>query len=137
MKELHEGPIGGHFVTELTHKKILDVEYWWPTMFIDLHDYCRSCDACQQTKGLAIQSLAKLMTSLPKEQFMKWAFDFMGPIKPIRRYIGKKYIFITTDYVTKWVEGRTLRINIATITKKFLYECILTKFECPLIIVTN
>jgi len=73
----------------------------------------------------------------PKEQSMKWAFDFMGPIKPIRRYIGNKYIFVTTNYVTKWVEGRALRINIATITTKFMYECILTKFGHLSIIVTN
>jgi len=68
---------------------------------------------------------------------MKWAFDFMGPIKPIRRYIGNKYIFVTTNYATKWVKARALKINIATITAKFLYECILTKFGCPLTIVTN
>jgi hypothetical protein len=35
------------------------------------------------------------------------------------------------------VEVRTLRINIATITSIFLYECILIKFGCPLTIVTN
>ncbi len=34
-------------------------------------------------------------------------------------------------------EVRTLRTNITTVTSKFLYECILTKFGCPLIIVTN
>jgi hypothetical protein len=73
----------------------------------------------------------------PEEQFMKWAFDFMGPIKPLRRYIRNKYIFVTIDYATKWVEGSALRINIATITTKFMYECILTKFGCPLTIVTN
>jgi hypothetical protein len=68
---------------------------------------------------------------------MKWPFDFVGPIKSIRRYIGNKHIFVTIDYVTKWVEARALRINIVTITTKILYECILAKFECPLIIVTN
>ncbi len=35
------------------------------------------------------------------------------------------------------MEVRTLRINIATITSIFLYECILIKFGCPLTIVTN
>ncbi len=47
MKELHEGPLGGHFAIETMHKKILDAGYCCPTLYIDVHDYCRSCDACQ------------------------------------------------------------------------------------------
>jgi hypothetical protein len=66
MKELHEGPLGWHFVIEITHKKILDVGYWWPTIYRDVHDYCRSYDACQRVGGLTTQNLAKLVTSLPK-----------------------------------------------------------------------
>jgi len=27
MKEMHEGPLGGHFAIEITQKKILDVGY--------------------------------------------------------------------------------------------------------------
>jgi hypothetical protein len=27
MKELHEGPLGGHFAIEITQRKILDVRY--------------------------------------------------------------------------------------------------------------
>jgi hypothetical protein len=106
-------------------------------MYKDVHDYYRSCDACQRTRGLATQSLAKLVTSLPKEPFMKWGLDFVGPIKLARRYIGNKNIFVATDNATKWVEARTLRINTSTVTTKNLYECILTKFGCPLTIVTN
>jgi hypothetical protein len=105
-------------------------------MYRDMHEYCTSCDACQRTKGLAIQSLAKLVTSLPKESFMKLGLDFVGPIKPARRYIGKKIILVTTYSTIKWVEIRTLRTNIVTITTKFIYECILTMFGCPLTRIT-
>ncbi len=81
MRELHEGPSRMHFVTKITQKDI-DVGYWWPTMYKNVHDYCRSCDACQRIGGLATQSFAKLVTSFPKEPFMKWGLDFVGPIKP-------------------------------------------------------
>ncbi len=137
MKKLHEGPLGGHFAMEITKKKILDVGYWWPTMYKDVHDYCRSCDACQRTIGLTTQSLVKLITSIIEEPFMKWGFDFVGPIKLAWRYTGNKYILVATNYVTKWVEARTSRTNITVVTTNFLYECILIRFRCPLTIVTD
>jgi len=34
------------------------------------------------------------------------------------------------------VEAKALRTDIVIITSNFLYECILTKFGCPLIIIT-
>jgi hypothetical protein len=77
------------------------------------------------------------ITIFLEEPFMRWGLDFMGPIKPARMYTWNKCILMTTNYATKWVEAKTLRINIVAITTKFLYECILTKFRCPLTIVTN
>ncbi len=106
-------------------------------MYWDMHDYCRSCDVCQRTRGLATQSFTKIVTSLPEEPFMKWGLDFVGPIKPTRRYAWNKYIFVAIIYATKWVETRSLRTITITIMTKFMYACILTKFGCPLTIVTN
>jgi hypothetical protein len=72
MRELHEGPSKGHFTIEITKRNILDTRYWWPTLYRDVNDYCISCDGCQRIGGSVIQSFAKLVTSLPKEPFMKW-----------------------------------------------------------------
>jgi hypothetical protein len=68
---------------------------------------------------------------------MNWGLDFVGPIKLIGRYTRNKYILIATNYATKRVEVRALKTDNAVITTKFLYECILTKFGCPLTIVID
>jgi hypothetical protein len=33
---------GGHFVVDVTVKKILDAIYWWPIIFKDIHEFCRT-----------------------------------------------------------------------------------------------
>jgi hypothetical protein len=81
--------------------------------------------------------MAKLIITLLKEPFQKWGLDFIKPIKLANHYSSNQYILVATDYATKWVEARALRINVTTVTVKFLYDHILTWFGCPLTIVTN
>ncbi len=38
----------------------------------------------------------------------KWGIDYIGPIKSTRCYIGNLYVLVAVNYVTKWVEVKTL-----------------------------
>jgi len=44
---------------------------------------------------------------------------------------------VVTYYATKWVEAKAFKTNTIVVTTKFLYEYILTRFGCPLTIVTD
>jgi hypothetical protein len=68
---------------------------------------------------------------------MKRGLDFVGPIKLTRWFTCNKYIFIAINYVIKWVKAKALRTNIIVVTTKFMYECIIVKFGCPLTLITN
>eukprot|EP00253_Pinus_taeda_P025722 PITA_25722 len=51
LKEMHDGPAGGHYGGETTAHKILRAEYYWPKMFRYSHAYARKCKACQISAG--------------------------------------------------------------------------------------
>ncbi len=67
---------------------------------------------------------------------MKWELNFIEPIKLARRFTHRKYILMATNYATKWVEAKTFQMNTTIMIVKLLYEYILTRFGCPLILVT-
>ncbi len=81
LKELHERVVRGHFVVDIIMKQFLDVGYWYPTLFKDIHDFCKSCDNYQKIGRFKTKSLAKLVTILLEEPFMKWGLYFIGLIK--------------------------------------------------------
>jgi hypothetical protein len=105
-------------------------------MNINVHEFYRTYDLCEQTSNLLAQNMAKLTITLLKEPFQKWGLDFIGPIKSTNHYYGNRYILVAIDYATKWVEARTLHTN-THVTMKFLYDHIITQFGCPFTIVTN
>ena len=41
LKATHEGPCGGHFADKRTSHKVLQMGYYWPSIFHDAQDYVR------------------------------------------------------------------------------------------------
>ncbi|BAT95924.1 hypothetical protein VIGAN_08276900, partial [Vigna angularis var. angularis] len=48
----HDSPYGGHFSGERTAAKVLQSEFYWPTLFKDAHNHARNCDKRQRTGSI-------------------------------------------------------------------------------------
>ena len=69
--------------------------------------------------------------------FDKWAIDFVGPINPLGKRIGAKYIITAIDYLTRWAEATLVKdCSMATIVQ-FIFENILTRIGCPCILMSD
>lgn len=137
LQEAHQGVSGGHFSGEITGRKILQAGLWWPTVLKDAHTFAKECVWCQREGRPTNSDRMPLNPVLPLEPFQKWGLDFVGPFKPKAKQTGNKYILVATDYCTKWVEAVALKDNTAASVAKFLYRNIMTRFGCPVELVSD
>nr|GEU95315.1 reverse transcriptase domain-containing protein [Tanacetum cinerariifolium] len=63
----------------------------------------------------------------------KKGINFMGLFSSLR---GNKYILVAVDYLSKWVEAKTLPTNDARVVCKFL-KSLFTRFGTPRAIISN
>lgn len=135
LKEAHQGIAGGHFSGEVTGRKIFQAGLWWPTVIKDAHNFAKQCFQCQREGRPTGADRMPHQPILPLEPFQKWGMDFVGPIKPMAKQTGNRYILVATDYCTKWVEAVALRDNKATSVAKFLYK--MTRYGCHIELVSD
>ena len=78
VKELHDGPTGGHFSGDTTTHKILRAGYYWPTLFKVAHAYVRKCNTCQKSGGRKAKAAGPLQPVIVLEPFEQWGIDIIG-----------------------------------------------------------
>jgi hypothetical protein len=104
LKELHDGPIGGHFTGDTTTHNILRAGYYWPTLFKDAHTYARNCKTCQISTGRGKRASVQLQAVVVSNPFEQWGLDIIGEITPSSSK-QHKYIITTTDFFPKWAKA--------------------------------
>jgi hypothetical protein len=82
LEACHDRAFGGHFSGRLTRQKILWAGYFWPTLFADVKDHAKKCDACQRYAWNDLYMNLPLNPSLPLVPFEKWGIDYIGQISP-------------------------------------------------------
>uniref|UniRef100_A0A2N9I7N6 RNA-directed DNA polymerase n=1 Tax=Fagus sylvatica TaxID=28930 RepID=A0A2N9I7N6_FAGSY len=130
----HSEACGGHFSIKKTAAKILQCGFYWPTLFKDTNDFCRTCERCQKLGAISRRNMMPLNPILIIEIFDCWGIDFMGPFPPS---FGNLYILVAVDYVSKWVEAVACKKNDHRTVVKFLKENVLSRFGTPRAIISD
>jgi hypothetical protein len=71
------------------------------------------------------------------QAFEKWEIDFVGPIKPLAKRTGERYIITMTEYLTRWAEDALVKYCSVETTSHFLFEQVITRFGCPRILMSD
>jgi hypothetical protein len=69
--------------------------------------------------------------------FEKREVDFVGPINPLARRLGAKYIIKTTKYFTRWDEATIVNDFNVDIASHFLFEHVIRRFGCHRILMSD
>ncbi|GJZ88178.1 reverse transcriptase domain-containing protein [Tanacetum coccineum] len=129
----HNGPTGGHHGANYTAKKVFDSSFYWLTIYSDAHDMVKSCDSCQRQGKISQKDEMPQNAIQVCEIFDVWGIDFMGPFLSSR---GNKYILVSIDYLSKWVEAKALPTNDARVFVKFL-KSLFARFGTPRAIISD
>nr|GEY21942.1 reverse transcriptase domain-containing protein [Tanacetum cinerariifolium] len=129
----HNGPTERNHGASFTAKKVFDLGFYWPNIYRDAYDLVTWCDACQrQGKILQREEMPQNAIQVCKI-FYVWGIDLIGPFPSSRR---NKYILVAVDYLSKWVEAKTLLTNDARVVVKFL-KSLSSRFETPRAIISD
>ena len=124
----HALACGGHFTGNRTATKVLQLGFYWPTLFKDAHHFVSTCDKCQRMGSISKRDEPPLQPILEVKLFDIWGMDFMGHFPSS---FNNLYILLAVYYVSKWVEAIPTRTNDAKVVANFLCSHIFTRFGTP------
>ena len=101
----HNIPFAGHLGREKTTQRVLR-RFYWPTLFKDVREYCRTCERCQLTGGRN-RKVPMIPLPIVGKPFQRIAMDVVGPLPRTQK--GNRFILVLSDYATRYPEAIPLR----------------------------
>ena len=102
----HSIPLAGHLGRGKTAKRILQ-RFYWPTLFRDVAQYCRSCPECQKACSQGVSRVPMIPLPIVGVPFERMAMDIVGPLP--RSRAGHRYILVICDYATRYPDAIPLK----------------------------
>ena len=125
---------GGDFGGNRTAAKVLQLGFYWPTLFKDAHQFMSTCEKFQRMGSISKRDEPTLQPILEVELFDIWGMDFMGPFPSS---FSNLYILLAIDYVSKRVEAIPTQTNDSKVVAIFLRSHIFTRFGTPRALITD
>ncbi|RDX72997.1 Retrovirus-related Pol polyprotein, partial [Mucuna pruriens] len=128
IKEVHEGSFGTHANGHAQARKILRTGYYWNKLELDYYQH-----TYVDHINVAPSILHNLTSPWP---FFMWGIDVIGPIEP-KASNGHRFILVTINYFTKWVEAASYSTMSRSVVVKFIKKDIICRYGLPAHFITN
>ena len=95
----HAVPMAGHLGVAMTKNGFLQ-RYYWPGIFKDVAEYCRSCEVCRKSNPRQPARAEMIPMPLMTQPFQRIAMDIIGSLARTQR--GNRFILTIVDYATRY-----------------------------------
>ena len=103
----------------------------------DATDYARNCDLFQRMRNPSRRDEIPLVPQVTLHPFDKWIANFLGPINPLGKRTGSRYIITVIDYLMRWEKAAPVTNCTAATAARFLFDNVITRFGCLKILVND
>ena len=115
----HRRPLAGHLGRLKTARRILR-NFYWPTLFRDVKEFCEQCPECQLTTRNKNWRAPLISLPIIGEPFERIAMDIVGPLP--KTSTGHQYILVVSDYATRFPDAFPFRRFTAAVVAEKLLE---------------
>ncbi|XP_074342912.1 uncharacterized protein LOC141680637 [Apium graveolens] len=134
LEEVLEGICGDHMSAKVLAHKIIRQGYYWPTIHQDAMEFVKKCKECQLFSNVPQISPVLPSSVLSPIPFAVWGIDIIGPFPRAKGDL--RYLLVSIDYMTKWVEVKAMRTINQQDCIKFV-DNILMRFGIPRVLVSD